>query len=230
MRICIAVNCWKRSALTKAVFKSWRVAESNSEHTILIRAVLSPDDPEISQLTEACFHNDVRFTLHDNQPMGAKANARSRFCSEWEWDYMMVMGSDDLISPNFFDAYEHVFDTGMDAWGWADCYFYEHGKLYYWPGYGARRKESIGAGRMLHRSVLECCNWHLWDDNISRNMDKSCTDTMRAHGFAPQYAPMRLEGHMLIDVKDDVSITSLASFGDTIREVQSPAWLKVMGL
>lgn len=112
-------------------------------------AVASPDDPAIQVLEKY----EIPFTLAPNDFLGKKKNIGLKTALEnVSFDFMLEMGSDDLISNKLLDLYEHLFAEEKLCWGPDSCYFVnaENGQIAKW-----KTDLVIGAGRVVHRSVIE---------------------------------------------------------------------------
>lgn len=247
-KICIAISCWKRPETTRMVYKSIRQAEANSDHTVMIAAALSKPKKDCKRCKKGkpCNMCDPTWEQHrviaeefevscadiPNQPLSDKANARSRFMSQvlW-WEYAIVMGSDDMVSPNFFDFYAEPLDRGDLAYGVSDLHFLgEDGQLWYWSGYGKTRKPidgmSIGAGRLIKREVFERCDWKLWPDGKPCNLDAGSFRIMQRLRIPVPAMPMGNE-YAIVDVKDEHSITALDKFDPaSLVARDKPEWLR----
>jgi hypothetical protein len=190
---------------------------------LLVVAVASPEDPDFYEHSVLAKEWADLMVTCPNRPLGRKTNFGIRACKELDWDYLMVLGSDDVASPNFLDAYEPVFEQRLPTWGWLDCHLHHKGQLYYWPGYGQRRLESIGAGRVVHRDVVASCGWKLVRDSLEKRLDSSMRRVLHAHGFEIPFGPLPKNTY-LIDIKTEVNITPFERFRrDRPRPIPTPS-------
>jgi len=127
--------------------------------------ILSPEDPYITSLLEIVKSTrcDYRVEIFMNKPLGRKLNHGVRTAmNEFEFDYLMNIGSDDIIHPDLLKEYRRQLDMlGID--GWPDmCMMGMNSGDWYDPN--NRRAERIryfdvpiiiGAGRLTHLSLLE---------------------------------------------------------------------------
>lgn len=90
--------------------------------------------------------------FYKNDPLGEKKNAGIRFALELEWDYMIELGSDDLIQNSVMDLYEPHFHSGEGAFGLDTCFFYnvKTSEVAQWSS-----NIIIGLGRCISRKVIE---------------------------------------------------------------------------
>jgi hypothetical protein len=99
------------------------------------------------------------FVFSPNQPLGNKFNRGLTMALEaHEFDYLMLMGDDDLISAEAWHYYLPLIQSGMTYFGFHSIYFYSptEGKAlaFDYRNTGPTNK-LIGCGRMFHRSALE---------------------------------------------------------------------------
>ena len=103
-----------------------------------------------------------------------KFNANLMAARKYRPDFVMLTGSDDLISAEWLDfGIKQMVDNNLDCVGLMDSYI-AHAKtkeVMYWSGYwGDRKGESIGAGRIVSRKILDKLNWTLWPTNDARTI------------------------------------------------------------
>ncbi len=112
---------------------------------------------------------------YSNKPLGAKWNYGLQQAKHIDFEYLLITGSDDIFSPGLI---EFLAEKRVHYAGLLDFYFYdiERDLLKYCPGLRYNRKgEPHGAGRIIHRSVLEALGWRLWDDHLNSGLDASMT-------------------------------------------------------
>lgn len=96
---------------------------------------------------------------------------------------VMVLGSSDWIEDMWV---ERMMNEPYGAVGTAGLHFVDIGRnnllsAYYWPGYtGNREGESIGAGRVIKKSVLDKVDWQLFDRSYDNSLDYSTTQILTA--------------------------------------------------
>jgi len=97
---------------------------------------------------------------------GDKWNKGLLYAKGLEWDYLLVLGSDDLVSINYFEDFLfNQMDKGEKYSGLLDATAMDFNtkKSRYWEGYkNYRLGEPIGCGRLIHRSIVEYFNYELF--------------------------------------------------------------------
>lgn len=219
METIVPLTVWRRPRITRACALSL-MRMDDSPRVIF---VCSPDDPDIQQQKTTASELGIDLVEAPNQPLGRKWTLSIEAARDYSWDRMLILGSDDLVSPELLSLY----DPQKEAWGWSDCHFLGDGRLFHFRGYDSSRKESIGAGRMLSRDILCRAEWRLWDESLSKGLDASMTARLRSIGVGMPYAP--IGGVHIVDVKGEVSVTPLSAYHRKrlaeVRRLDWPQWL-----
>ena len=131
---------WKRPEITEICFRGINRLRESMDITAL--AVHS------GGFEEMCRKYDVIAVEHPNLPLGEKWNFGLKEALQYDWDYLLTLGSDDLLSGEIMDVYP----WGEEAFGLNRC-----GVLNTLTGETAIFDNSyvIGAGRVIRRDVIE---------------------------------------------------------------------------
>ena len=121
-------------------------------------AVTNPQDHENLRILPN--HTDLVYSAHQNIT-GRKWNQGLQILKKQDFEYLIVLGSDDLVSKKYFQKAKGNYFGLSDALA-MDL---KTKKFRHWPGYtNNRRGESIGPGRIIHRSILEKLSYNLFPD------------------------------------------------------------------
>jgi len=158
MRIGILTAVWRRHELFYIFAKHLHsIQKPFKSHTFINLAVVS-EDLNQSLLCDCNFK-----TLRQrNNPVSEKFNAGMQEMREHNPDYVMILGSDDLISKKALSCLISKMKKDIDLIGISDCFFYDVKlqSLHYYPGYSNhRRGEAMGGGRCLSKRLLKELNW-----------------------------------------------------------------------
>lgn len=178
MSIHILTALWKRPTITRICFEGIKRLRAYNDTHIEVTAAIS--EPEYEDL---CKEYDIGYVYADNRPLGHKWHVGLQEALESDFDYLMLLGSDDLISNSLLDLYKPLMEEYY-VFGIEDLYIYSayHKEVKYFPGYD-KVKMSIGAGRMIHRKVIEDCGNKLWKFGVNRGLDGACLQRIRANGY-----------------------------------------------
>lgn len=154
-----------------------------------------------------------------NRYLGAKWNAAIQAAYLRNVDYVMMIGSDDVISPRIAEVYEPYISEGNPLFGIKDFYALnlETDRIKHFKGYPLEYSLPIGAGRMLGREVLDKLNGRPCIDERQRGIDTSITRNLRWHKIKDTVVdPCE---PLILDIKSADSLTAF----DKIRAFEKSA-------
>jgi hypothetical protein len=168
------------------------------------------------------FADDKRFEYYNysNQPLSNKFNFGCKMLREVDFDYVIILGSDDIIDNNVFTLYDENMDKSFDIIGMLDVYIFDPKQLkaYYWGGYPKKHKrfgESVGMGRCLSKKIVENLNYELWEDGLNKSLDKSMMKRIQSLSqsisISSSYFRIKEVG-VACDIKTKNNITKLDEF------------------
>jgi hypothetical protein len=146
-----------------------------------------------------------------NEPLAAKVNATTYACRNLDVDYVMCVGSDDIMSPEFLNAYIPYMRNNIDFIGVTDGYFYDtvSKKSLYWAGYREenRKGHTLGAFRALSSRLLSQWDWMPWENKDSAVLDKSMQDKLKRTAHTIETFTMKEKGVIGVDIKSSTNMT-----------------------
>jgi hypothetical protein len=165
INLLIYLAVWRRPEITELCFMGIERMKKHSAYNIEAFAVIS--EPGMIQL---CNKYGIKWFMTDNYPLGKKKNTGLRAAERFDFDYLMEIGSDDLITNDLLTQYLDYFGK-YDFFGITDAAYIESET-------GACRrlttdKSTYGAGRIISRKILNQMNWTLWSDSLNRGLDNN---------------------------------------------------------
>jgi hypothetical protein len=139
------IPLWKRPEITRICFEGIK----RLQKTIEIDPVCIYSEQESKEL---CAEFGFESYYFENDPLGRKMNFGLDRALDSKWDYLITIGSDDLLSEALFEIYKPFMDSLKMAFGVGCIYFYDIK-----TGKQARQNgmQVYGCGRMIHREVLD---------------------------------------------------------------------------
>ena len=214
MKVIILTPVWGRPDITQIwamglicfIPKDWRVL-----------CILSAEDEQFNDNLKICQDSGFDFCIYENNPLGKKLNAGVEYALSYEWDYLMNLGSDDLVHPGLLQVYLPFFEKKMPFFGINRVFFYEKktGKLaksvpYVW-----------GAGRVIRRDLIEKLKNmgdFLYDSREWRGLDCNSMDRIQLK-LNTKYEVLDVDFPYLVDIKTDDSLNHFAMQGKFCSEV-----------
>lgn len=207
MRILLLIPVWKRPEILQIFLYHLR-GTMPDYCEVMPLFILSPEDPD-RQKIEYLIGRAPR-CYADNQPLGAKMNAGLTHARQYEWNYLMNIGSDNVFTYRLWDLYESYFLDRRPFFGINDCYFYdqENERALFVSDYTTGADDMpmpIGAGRCIRRDLIQGIT-ELYRPHFNWGMDGSSAWTLQQAGWLPEVVPTDREPVML-DIKTRTNLT-----------------------
>jgi hypothetical protein len=147
MKVLVFLAVWKRPEITEICFVGLNRLIKNSRYPIEAFAVISEES-----MIPLCDKYNIKWTFYKNEPVGEKKNHGLNEAMKLEWDYLLEIGSDDLVKDELIELYAPNFGK-YDLFGTKDAIIInsEDGMC--------RRLNSdttYGLGRCMSRKAVEC--------------------------------------------------------------------------
>jgi hypothetical protein len=205
-KILIITAVWQRHDLTKVVLDYYGRMAASSDGRISLLAVGS--EGEVSR--KMCESRGWAYTEFKNRPLSHKWSALVKEARKMDFDFLVIAGSDDLLSRSLIEYYDRVYSADADYMlGLKDLYFYMMSSEESWHFHGYDVLKTIGAGRCLSRKVLDMCGWRPWYIYvINRGLDTHCSRYLARCGVGERAVLMGQAAGVGIDIKHyDIAIT-----------------------
>lgn len=151
----------------------------------------------------------------DNTYLGLKFNKALEAARTCNPDYVMTLGSDDLILPELFTYYEEYMNKSTEFFGIDTMHFYNGStnemKLF------IKEYESpltLGAGRMYSKDLLDKFNWYIWPYKVNRGLDRQASWRIRSSWI--KETVVDIPQPFICDVKTDVNINKFKNIPGTL--------------
>ena len=209
IRLGILTAVWQRYEVLEVFKKGIERIKEHSNIEIEVVAVGS----EGKKSANAC--NDFHYVPFKNKPLSNKWNAGMLKMKELNVDYVLCLGSDDLISNSLLDKYIEAMEFGYDFIGLLDCFIYDRltNDLRFWVGYnGIRIGETAGIGRCLSKRILDEFDWKPWVDAHDRGLDGTMFRKLKEMPHTEKVFGCLKDNIFAVDLKDSQSMTSFEHF------------------
>jgi hypothetical protein len=212
-RVVVLTCIWKRYEVLEIFVTAVKRMQRDSSKICEIEVVaVGSNEPNAKLL---CEQQGIHYLDSENKPLGRKWNKGLEFCQSLSPDFVLIMGSDDILSSNVIPLYLKYAGEGFDYIGLLDIFFYNalDNEMIYWPGYtNQRRGESLGLGRFIGKKILDRYDWRLWDDELNMALDNSMTKRLRSGKFREKIFSAKRAGVMSLDIKGAQNISKFSHF------------------
>jgi hypothetical protein len=100
MKLIIYLAVWKRPEITEICFMGIDRIRKRGVHDIEAFAVISEEE-----MKPLCDKYEIEYCFYKNHPLGEKKNYGVSQLIKKDFDYMVEIGSDDILKNEFFDVY-----------------------------------------------------------------------------------------------------------------------------
>jgi len=188
MRLLFYLAVWRRPEITEICFMGIDRLRKTGLYPIDTLAVISEES-----MKPLCEKYNIDYVEHENQPLGKKKNFGLKESFKKDWDYMVELGSDDLLK----NEYLHGIKDFKGDLACVDHFAYINSETSEARTY--KTKSYYGLGRMVKRSVAEKIG-NLWPENQNRGLDNGSMYYMvTVHGVRPQL--IKFDHPVGIDIK-----------------------------
>ena len=222
MRIAIISAVWGRPLTTRLWWLACtRLREQWAPHTVDV--FVAGSEPVHEAMAEEF---GGRWIEHANL-LGQKLSVAVEHAWYAGADYVVALGSDDVVAPTLAKQYRTTMEAGAQYFGLQGCYMIEPvtRRAMALRGHASKLRwgETVGAGRCISRAVLDKVHGRPWPDQMTRGADWRMTLNLQKHGIAGTDAVLDLQaGAPLIDVK---GATNMSKFDHVAQHthVTAPA-------
>lgn len=195
-KILILLPIWGREKITKLVLGNLKKLKETQNIEVL--AVVS----EVWAKTEA-FKHGFKWIEVSNDDLGHKMNVGVEEAMRLDFDYLMNLGSDDIIDDRLFNVYEPYLKEGRGIFGVTKLTFID-----------SKEKEAktfdyhimIGAGRCIRKDLIK---EYVIRDGKSIMYDKGIKaglDNNSIKKFKCSHTEIDVDYDLIYDIKSDTNI------------------------
>lgn len=214
---------YKRPEITEKIIKIWQHVQSlTSEYFDFTNIVIDSGESNFEVFKK---NDKFKYFNYKNYPLSNKWNYGASLLKEIDFDYVIILGSDDFLDENLLISYHKKMIQNYEFIGIKDLYFYDKIKdnLFYWPGYGknsGRENETIGAGRCLSKSLIEKLSYSPWSDGLNSGLDASMQKKLN---LIKELKIIKFYlsdiNSFACDVKSNVNITNLKTYMKDLTKI-----------
>ena len=193
----------KRHSISEMYAKGITKFKAKSPYDILLVACISELPSE-----EICYNSGIEFIYAENKTPGYKFNRGLEFALTFDWDYLMIMGDDDIIDQDSWQLISPLIDSLNPYFGFDRIYFHHPAtndsiKYIIEEPHGG----VIGCGRFIHRSVIDKTGL-LWLDEQETGCDMISGKKIKAKGYERTIIPECV----MVDIKTELNIWHFSQY------------------
>lgn len=208
IRIVISTGIWGRFDVFEMFAKGVKKLMHEFPHVEFITVVAGSEGKLSENVVKS---HGFTYIEVANNPLAAKFNATTLAAKSLSADYVLCMGSDDVIHPSLMELYIKYINEGYDYMGILDMYFWDtiSNKCLYWGGYTDARRlnHTAGAGRVISARLMGKWGWTPWENRHSKVLDNSMQEKLTKVPHSAKLINIKTEGVYALDIKSDVNMT-----------------------
>ena len=206
IKILLMTAVWKRPELTAMMVRGLNFPDYANVRPFFI---LSEEDPYF--LANHAIVKNYDYLVYPNEPLGRKKNVGLRFARQWDWDYLMELGSDDLYTPLVWKYYMKPFAERWPVFGFNQIYYYNitDGSAVWMENYALDHEGEpmpFGALRCIRRDLIDGVD-ELWRDKWFCSMDGCSYQVIKDKGYRAEVIDVGRDP-VICDIKSGVNLTS----------------------
>ena len=204
--IMILLPIWKREKITDICLSNLKRLQGKYKFDVL--CVVSEQWAKVK-----AFEYGFKYIEDDNFPVGNKMNTGIEEALRFDWDYLMNLGSDDIIDERLFELYKPYIEEKRQCFGVTKVTFVNS------KNKDVKRydyKHLIGAGRMIRRDIVEKYM------PLYPLKDKCLDDGSAKKMFGTQFTEIQnTEDDLIVDIKSDDNIWDFDFFETDIEPFET---------
>lgn len=190
-KILILLPIWKREKITRLCLENLR--ELKKDINLDVLCVVSEQWAKV-----AAVEYGFKYVEAPNDNLGVKMNIGVKESLRYKYDYLMNLGSDDIITKKLFDIYKPYFEKNLKFFGSTRLTFIDSvEKVAKCFDYTVM----IGAGRCIRRDLIEEVG-QMYDTDIECGFDANSMRKFIKHSMTEIENPY----NTIYDIKSDVNI------------------------
>lgn len=214
IKICICTAVWRRPEVFELFAQGVKALQSDQVEITVIVSGSEGDTSRKLVESEGFVYIEI-----PNEPLSRKHNEAIIKAKQYTPHYIMLTGSDDILSPGAFDIYIEQMRKGIDFIGVTDFYFWDMvaRKAAYWGGYldKHRNGHTCGAFRCFSARLMNAWNWQPFEVKHSHVLDNSTQAKLRQIKHTEFIFSLKKYGVFGVDIKSKTNMTPFKLWENT---------------
>ena len=149
-----------------------------------------------------CEEYDITHVVCKNKPLSRKFNRSMLAMKKYDPDYVMVLGSDDIVSNDLFGKIRDEAERGYSVIAISNIYYFSPYVSRNFVKFSSTRL--LGVCRTVHKKILSSVDWTPWNWDRGHGLDANMWNNIRDHVLGDI---MIVDG-MVVDVKTKINMNS----------------------
>ena len=128
-----------------------------------------------------CQQNNIKHIYQQNEPVSEKFNTACRYAQTQNVDYVVIIGSDDIVSTDTMNRLWDEMDTGYDVIGITNVYFYAATGPHMGQMLQLKGTRMLGTCKCVNKRVLDKIGWRPWIKKKNWGLDSVASKAIVPH-------------------------------------------------
>ncbi len=215
IKLAIVTGVWQRPDVFEYFAAGIHKLESSCTDLKIVTIIAGSEGMKSRQMVE---RHRFKYVEIANDPLAAKMNATILTAGKLKSDYVLCLGSDDIVTPELMSVYLEYIRQGIDYIAVLDWYFYDTAtkQAAYWGGYiDARKGHTCGAGRLISARLMRLWRWQPWENRHSHILDNSMQEKLNKVVHTSAIFSLKEKGVFGLDIKSETNMTPFELWDNT---------------
>jgi hypothetical protein len=216
MKIAVITAVWKRPEIFEIFAQHIHHLQETFKSEANIICIVAGSEGETSEkMVTAHGFNYIEIA---NDPLSEKHNSTLIRAKQLKVDYVLCLGSDDIIGDGLFRIYLDEINKKTDVVVLGDFYFYDYDSesAAYWGGYiDGRKGLPAGAGALLSARFLDIWHWRIWVLADKDYLDSSLFPKIATAAVKKRFLSLKANNVFAVDIKSSTNMTPLELWPNT---------------
>lgn len=222
IKLCVISCVYQRPEITQIVFDYWKSIQEKTKNIFDFTNIIVDSDSSNLKYFEKS--TNFKYYNYYNNPLSDKWNYAASLLKNEDFDYVLFIGSDDIMDEVVLKNYYNEMISGIDFIGLIDMYVFDYitSKSFYWKGYSeksGRFGETIGLGRCLSKNLITELNYTPWAYGFDRGLDGTMQKKLKSIiNIKKTSLVLKSIGGIACDIKSTKNITNILSYKGDLED------------
>ncbi len=165
-----------------------------------------------------CENRHIHHIEQENLPVSAKLNRAMAYMRSMGVDYVMILGSDNIMSTETYQRINEEVQKGYNVVGVQNIYFFGTAGVYKGNMVHYQGKNMLGVCKTISSDVLDKVNWKPWSKDKNYGLDGLASVTIKPHVKTAKI----VENAMVFDMKSKQQMNRFEFWYDKIKVKEDP--------
>lgn len=165
-----------------------------------------------------CYKHNIIHVIHENKPVSRKFNKAMLMMKDLNVDYVIILGSDDIMASDTLKEIFEMMKVGYDLIGVNSIYFFATNTMFKGELRLLHGTKMLGVGKTISSSVLDKIGWKPWGVDKNWGLDAMVNQTVMQHVKSQKL----LSFTKIVDVKSNINLNKATFWMNKLKDKRDP--------